>query len=211
MKNKYFVLGLPRTGTTSLCVASLGLGFKTAHTAYTQSAIKSAQLIADTPVFNDFEKLYQLFPNSRFIYLERELSLWVPSIQRLLTRMLPKLIEQGGGFNETLKRCYFNTFPNLNADNILDDTYLINCYNNHKLNVTSFINKTNADCLFVNLAHEDSGQKLAEFLNVSNIDIPHLNKMGKVTAWNEIRHPLKVESTRLGKVDKDSTLYCFKK
>ncbi|OCQ23155.1 hypothetical protein A7985_04175 [Pseudoalteromonas luteoviolacea] len=211
MNEKYFVLGLPRTGTTSLCVASLDIGLKTAHTAYTQNTIKNAQLIADTPVFNDYEKLYQLFPNAQFIYLEREMSLWLPSIRRLLTRMLPNLIERGGGFNETLKRCFFSTFPELNADKIEDDDYLITCYYSHKVKVTEFLNKTGANNLFVNLANPESNKLLAEFMNVPQINIPHLNKKGKVTAWNEIRHPLKVESTRIGKVDKDALLYNFNK
>ncbi|MCF2858780.1 sulfotransferase family protein [Pseudoalteromonas sp. SMS1] len=209
MNNKYFVLGLPRTGTTSLCVASLDMGLKTAHTAYTQSTIKTAQLIADTPVYNDFEKLYQLYPNSRFIYLERDMPLWVPSIRQLLTRMRPKLIEKGGGFNETLKRCYLEVFPNLDDESLSNDDYLVDCYQQHKQRVTEFLNITKADCLFVDLAQEQSNRQLAHFMNVSSIKIPHINRKGKVTAWNEIKHPLKIESTRIGKVDKDALLYHF--
>ncbi|KZN45916.1 sulfotransferase [Pseudoalteromonas luteoviolacea] len=211
MNEKYFVLGLPRTGTTSLCVASLEIGLKTAHTAYTQNAIKNAQLIADTPVFNDYDKLYQLFPNAQFIYLEREMPLWLPSIRRLLTRMLPKLLERGGGFNETLKRCYFSTFPDLNSEKIEDDNYLTSCYYNHKARVTEFLTNSGSSNLIINLSDPESNKHLAGFMNVSQINIPHLNKQGKVTAWNEIRHPLKIESTRIGKVDKDSSLYSFDK
>ncbi|KZN61774.1 sulfotransferase [Pseudoalteromonas luteoviolacea] len=211
MNEKYFVLGLPRTGTTSLCVASLKVGLKTAHTAYTQNAIKHAQLIADTPVFNDYDKLYQLFPNARFIYLEREMPLWLPSIRRLLIRMLPKLIDKRGGFNDTLKRCYFSTFPELDAEKIEDDSYLARCYYNHKARVTEFLSNSSSANLIINLSDPESSKRLANFMNVSNINIPHLNKKGKVTAWNEIRHPLKIESTRTGKVDKDSLLYSIDK
>ena len=41
---KILVTGLPRTGTTSVCIAALHLGVKTAHTAYTREALGQAQL-----------------------------------------------------------------------------------------------------------------------------------------------------------------------
>ncbi|MEM7388342.1 MAG: sulfotransferase, partial [Pseudomonadota bacterium] len=49
MSSKIFIIGLPRTGTTSICNSFLQLGYKTAHTAYTQQAITTADVIADTP------------------------------------------------------------------------------------------------------------------------------------------------------------------
>ncbi|WP_231102115.1 sulfotransferase [Pseudoalteromonas luteoviolacea] len=207
MTKKYFVLGLPRTGTTSLCVSSLDIGLKTAHTAYTQHTLKTAEFIADTPVFNDFQKLYQHFPQAKFIYLERDHNVWIPSIRRLLIRMLPKLIVQGGGFNETLKRCYFDVFNGLDEKNINDDDYLIECYNRHKQRVVDFFESTNVEHVTINLSEIDSTPKFAQFMSVPKVSIPHVNKHGKVTAWNDIKHPLKVESTRIGKVDKDSILY----
>ena len=48
---KIFIIGLPRTGTTSVCVAMLELGFYVAHTAYTDRSFTEAQVIADTPIF----------------------------------------------------------------------------------------------------------------------------------------------------------------
>ncbi|KZN62015.1 hypothetical protein N473_20955 [Pseudoalteromonas luteoviolacea CPMOR-1] len=209
MNKKFFVLGLPRTGTTSLCIASLDIGLKTAHTAYTQSALNTAEFIADTPVFNDYIQLYQAFPSAKFVYLERELAQWVPSVRRLLQRMLPKLQKQGGGFNDTLKRCYFETFPGLNEHLINDDAYLIQCYNAHQKRVESFIEMNSVEYLKVNLSDANCNTRFAKFMSVPSVEIPHVNKRGKVTAWNDIKHPLKVESTRSGKVDKDSALYQF--
>ena len=79
-KQKIFIIGLPRTATTSVCVAMLELGFKTAHTAYTNQAMNDAQVIADTPVFCDYQLLDKTYPNAKFIYLTREFSSWLPSI-----------------------------------------------------------------------------------------------------------------------------------
>ncbi|MBQ4836493.1 MULTISPECIES: sulfotransferase [Pseudoalteromonas] len=209
MNKKYFVLGLPRTGTTSLCVASLDIGLKTAHTAYTQHTLQTAEFIADTPVFNDYTQLHEKFPDAKYIYLEREHELWIPSIRRLLLRMLPKLANQSGGFNDTLKRCYFNVFPELSEEKIHCDEYLIECYNRHKKRVSTFFEDSRVGHISINLSDSLSCETFSQFMSAPMVNIPHLNKKGKVTAWNDIKHPLKIESTRIGKVDKDVSLYDF--
>jgi len=56
-KDKIWIIGLPRTATTSVCVAMLDLGYKTAHTSYTKTCFKHAQVIADTPIFCDYQQL----------------------------------------------------------------------------------------------------------------------------------------------------------
>ena len=110
MKQKIFIIGLPRTGTTSVCNAFLHFGIPTAHTAYTTACFDNAVAIADTPIFNDFKVLDKYYPGAKFIYLERELTTWIPSIRQLLQRMHTNLIRTDGGFNIHLKRCYLNTF-----------------------------------------------------------------------------------------------------
>lgn len=207
---KIFITGLPRTGTTSVCAAFLELGFKTAHTAYTRETFSKAQVIADTPVFNDYETLAELYPNSRFIYLDRAMSSWVPSIRRLLTRMLPRLETQQGGFNDTLKRCYFGTFEHLSKDSIASDQYLIDIYQKHRKDCLGFLERKQQTYLMLDVAQPGSLQTLADFLGMQTdlaSTMPNLNQGGKVTAWKQIDHPLKVESTRNGKADRDSLLY----
>ncbi|TMP36002.1 sulfotransferase [Pseudoalteromonas rubra] len=207
---KIFITGLPRTGTTSVCAAFLELGFKTAHTAYTRETFSQAQVIADTPVFNDYKTLSELYPNSRFVYLDRAMSSWVPSIRRLLTRMLPRLETQQGGFNDTLKRCYFDIFEHLSADNIACDQYLIDIYQKHRIDCLSFLERKQQKHLILDVAQPDSLHTLKDFLGIQTdhaMTMPNLNQGGKVTAWKQIDHPLKIESTRNGKADRDSLLY----
>jgi hypothetical protein len=205
--SKIFIIGLPRTGTTSVCVACLNLGYKTAHTAYTRNTFRDAQVIADTPIFNDYKRLSMLYPDAKYIYLDRELSLWLPSIAQLLTRMSSNLLSEKGGFNDTIKRCYLETFSGLNIHNVSDYAFLSQCYQSHKNNVMKFFESRQVDYLILNLAHTGSIQALASFLKVNcDIPMPFLNKKGKVTAWNTIQNPLKVASTRQGKVDKDEVL-----
>jgi hypothetical protein len=212
--NKIFIIGLPRTGTTSLCAACIELGLTTAHTAYTIESFNNAQVIADTPVFNDYALLYQKYPDAKFIYLERDLELWLPSISKLLTRMSGNLFSDKGGFNDTIKRCFLNTFSGLDAKHLDNFEFLTGCYEIHKTKAVSFFEDTQAQHLFLNVSNPNSFVKLCDFLAVNTAttkitDMPKLNVNGKVTAWNDLNHPLKVSSTRMGKVDKDVDLLTF--
>lgn len=204
MKYKIFIIGLPRTGTTSVCHAFLNFGIPTAHTAYTTACFDNAIAIADTPIFNDYQALDKYYPGSKFIYLERDLSAWLPSIKQLLQRMHTNLTRVDGGFNIHLKRCYLNTFTDFSLENISNDTYLTDCYNTHlKSANTYFANRPN-DFLAIDIATPNSFIKLCEFLNINSTSdgFAKMNMGGKVTAWNDIKHALKVESTAKGRIDK---------
>ncbi|GHG03343.1 sulfotransferase [Thalassotalea marina] len=199
--NKVFIVGLPRTGTTSLCVKCLELGFNVAHTAYTQQTFEQAQIIADTPVFNDFVLLDQYYPDSKFILLEREISLWLPSIKQLLNRMSRNLLRTDGGFNPIIKRCYTETFAPFEPELINNDEFLANCYFSHQSKVLSYFGDKPNQLLRLNLTNSDAPQQLANFLNITApaSAFSVINKGGKVTAWNDLKHPSKVPSTRNGK------------
>jgi len=211
--NKIFVIGLPRTGTTSLCQAMLNLNYKVAHTAYTEDCFNNAQVIADTPVFNDFHTLDKFYPNSKFIYLERELSLWLPSIKRLLSRMHQNVIRIDGGFNPYIKRCYQATFAPFTLENIQQEQFLRDCYQQHHQKVTEyFINRPN-DLLSINISKADSVEKLLHFLKIeqekmSTLQFEQLNKSGKVTAWNDLKNDNKIASTNNGKITKLDYFQC---
>lgn len=210
MIKKYLIVGLPRTGTTSFCVAALQSGYRTAHTAYTSQALIDAEVIADTPVFCDYKKLIQLFPNCEIVLLQRQASHWLPSIKKLLTRMSKNLISNSGGFNDTIKRCYFSVFEGLNESNIHDDAFLLASYENHQKAVITYCLENNIILHEVDIAQLNT-QRMSTILpakiKTERLQFPHLNRSGKVTAWNDIKHTLKVESTNAGKVDPDESLY----
>jgi len=205
--NKTFIIGLPRTATTSVCLALLGLGFKTAHNAYTQHAFIEAQALADTPIFCDYKKLDANFPNSKFIYLTRDASLWLPSIKQLLQRMIVNLQRGDGGFNPHLKRCYSEVFSPLSATNITEDEFLLSCYQRHQQGVFDYFNQREQDLLTIDVGDEHSYQALLTFLNIEQLDenkrgFKQINIGGKVKAWQDINNVLKVESTNKGRIDK---------
>lgn len=204
MAQKIFIIGLPRTGTTSVCNAFLEFGIATAHTAYTSACFNNAVAIADTPIFNDYQALDKYYPGAKFIYLDRDLNAWLPSIRQLLQRMHTNLTRADGGFNIHLKRCYLNTFENFSVENINNDEYLTHCYKRHINTAKDYFSNRENDFLVIDIAKAESFNQLCEFLNIT-CELQGFEKMnvgGKVTAWNDIKHPLKIESTAKGRIDK---------
>jgi hypothetical protein len=204
-KNKIFIIGLPRTGTTSICVALLNLGFKVAHTAYTQRCMETAEVIADTPVFCDYQTLDQQYPKSKFIYLQRSLELWLPSIRQLLQRMHKNIIRADGGFNPILKRCYKQVFSPFELTSFVDDEFLIRCYQKHQQEVGAYFKTRHQDLLTIDVSDNNAYAAMLEFLSLSVIDeniekglsekvFEKINVGGKITAWNKVRNELKINS-----------------
>lgn len=204
---KIFIIGLPRTATTSVCLAMLEQGFKTAHNAYTQEAFTVAEVLADTPIFCDYQQLDKHFSNSKFIYLTRDNSTWIPSIKQLLRRMYVNLQRTDGGFNPHLKRCYNEVFFPLTEENLNSDEFLKSCYNRHLESVKEYFKDRPEDLLTIDVSHADSYQALLKFLNIGiekarEGGFKQINIGGKVRAWQGLNNALKVESTHKGKIDK---------
>lgn len=207
--SKIFIIGLPRTGTTSLCAGLLALNYKVAHTAYTKHAFATAEVIADTPIFYAYQYLDKQYPNAKFIYLTRESKQWLPSISKLLNRMYNNVVSESGGFNPMIKEAYTETFSPFTHQNINSDVFLHAKYQKHEQEVLSYFSERTEDLLTLNLSDENSWLDLCRFLEVEDEDtlksnFPHLNVNGKVTAWNDVHHPLKVPSTHNGRIDKMS-------
>jgi len=159
--NKLFIIGLPRTGTTSISVALLD-NFKVAHTAYTKRAFELADVISDCPCFSDYQQLDKLFPESKFIYLQRPLEQWLPSTQRLLNKMLPSL--NGKAYvNPILKRSFEQTFNLNNTDNPLNGAHLTACYQRHEQEVADFFHHRE-NLLRIDISQAESLPNLLDFI-----------------------------------------------
>lgn len=199
--NKLFIIGLPRTGTTSISVALLDYGFTVAHTAYTKRAFELADVISDAPCFCDFRELDKLFPDSKFVYLTRDLETWIPSMQRLLAKMLPELMPRTGYLNPVLKRSINTTFQLASTTDPLAEQHLAHCYKEHYQNVlTYFSGRT--DFLAIDVSHSGSLNALLKFLEIStNNDnsFPHINVGKQVDYWQQLKHPNKINSLSAGK------------
>lgn len=189
-----------------MCLATLELGLSTAHTAYVNRAFEHAQVIADTPIFADYPKLDQHFPGAKFIYLNRSRDAWIASIRQLLLRMYDNLTSENGGFNPGIKRCYQDIFGPITYENLMQDEHLWQCYARHQQQVLAYFANRPDDLLTIEVGRAGSYQALYDFIQPSNGadrdgDFAMINRGGKVTAWKQIKHPLKVESTHQGRVE----------
>ena len=202
--NKLFIIGLPRTGTTSISVALLEYGFKVAHTAYTKRAFELADVISDAPCFSDYQQLDQLFPGSKFIYLDRALEKWIPSMQMLLNKMLVPLDPQTGYFNPILKRSFTKTFGLSSVTDPLNDQHLTSCYLEHQKDIFTYFDGRD-DFLTIDISASNSLSTLLTFLDISTHNLPiekrqfpRLNVGKLVDGWKEFKHPNKVNPNSAG-------------
>jgi hypothetical protein len=198
--NKIFIIGLPRTGTTSVSAALLDYGFKVAHTAYTKRAFELADVISDAPCFCDYKELDKLFPGSKFVYLERSLEYWIPSIQMLVKKMLPELDPTGGYLHPVLKRS-FNTIFALSTTRDLNEAHFTQCYLNHQNAISDYFSGRN-DLLKINISDYGSLRSLLGFLGINDLGsnaFPHLNIGKQVDNWKQLKHPNKINALAAGR------------
>ncbi|MCL1122166.1 sulfotransferase family protein [Shewanella seohaensis] len=200
-KHKVIFIGLPRTGTTSVSVALLEQGLKVAHMAFTKEAFMQADAISDAPCFSDFKQLDGLFPKAKFVYLDRELESWVPSMQMLLSRMLPHLDAQTGRFHPIMKRSFRHSFGVGVVENPQDAQHLIDCYLRHKQSVFDYFAGRD-DFLSVDVSQQGVLGQLLAFIGLANAEnqqnFPKLNVGRNVASWDEYKHPNKISANASG-------------
>jgi hypothetical protein len=197
--NKIFIIGLPRTGTTSISAALLD-HFKVAHTCYTKRAFELANVISDCPCFSDYQQLDVLFPESKFVYLQRSLEQWLPSIQMLLNKMLPGL-NSDTYVNPILRRSFGQTFDLNHVSNPLDKAHLTRCYQRHKQGVNDYFHGRD-NILNIDINQADSLPQLLGFLGLQysgDEQFPHLNIGKRVDNWNDIKHIHKINPNAAGR------------
>ncbi|WP_232280508.1 sulfotransferase [Shewanella amazonensis] len=211
--NKTFIISLPRTGTTSVCVALLeaapraGLApLKVAHMAFTKASFEAADAIADAPVFSDYQKLDKLYPGSKFVYLDRTIDSWLPSMQRLLERMLPKLDPNAkGGFHPQLRRSFNEVFK-LNKAlagtvDMMSPAHLEQCFTRHRQGVDDYFCGRD-DLLCLDPSASGALAALHRFLGLADVaedaPFPHLNQAGRVAGFDEFKHPNKIPAELSG-------------
>ena len=204
--SKIFIIGLPRTGTTSVCVGLLDLGFKVAHCAATEDSLLAADAIGDTPAYCDYKALDKRFPHSRFIYLERNLESWLPSIKSLLSNMIVGLNAERGGFPPAVKRCYKEIFRPITTSTITSDSHLSSCYTAHRNGILEYFKDRQESFTIIDISDTNSYQKMVSFLGLHStaMAFPKMNVKGQIVSWREFEHRNKI---RLNLENKDGKLY----
>lgn len=192
--SKIFIIGLPRTGTTSVCASLLDLGFKVAHCAVTEGSLNAADVIGDTPAYCDYKILDERFPQSRFIYLERTMGSWLPSIKSLLSNMITGLNVEHGGFPPAVKRCYKEIFHPIIIDSIVSDTHLNSCYTRHKNDINEYFKDRQKSLLSIDVSHANAYQQMVSFLDIDSTrdTFKSMNTNGQIVSWRELQHKNKI-------------------
>jgi hypothetical protein len=118
--------------------------------------------------------------------------------------MYINVTREDGGFNTIIKRCYQSTFSPFTLENIENDEFLTQSYLKHSDDVQQYFSKRAQDLLTIDISEATSYQKLLSFLSLQKGSEPgeftKLNCGGKVTAWKDLKHVNKIESTKNGKI-----------
>ena len=116
-------------------------------------------------------------------------------LQKMATNLGPS-----GHFNPIIKRCFTDTFELNQATDPLSDEHLMRCYERHQQQVAAYF-ACRKDCLTLDVSQPGGLSVLLNFLgksNSENLDFPHLNANHKVSAWRNIKHPNKLNSSASG-------------
>lgn len=190
-EEKVFVIGLSKTGTTSMHAALKLLGY---HAVHWRNQVSFALLsdedfavydaFTDIPIAARFEELDAKFPNAKFIYTTRPVSSWVNSIRRHYDKDLG--IQDPAGLKAHGPRSRFSgkaagmEASLYAAHETWEDAQAF--YHNR---VTShFAQRGASKCLHFSLFDGDGWPELCAFLGkpTPNRPFPHANASEKMTS-----------------------------
>ena len=191
---RIFGIGLPRTGTASLAVALLALGYRTAHCVFDPRLFALGQAFVDTPVYADYRELDHQFPGSKFILTTRRFEPWLGSVQRALGFRLAYLATPAANmlFDALDRRCWIQVFGTL----ALEPEHYRERVAQHERAARDWFAQRPDDLLELDLeAGSDAWPRLAGFLGrpVPSVPFPYLNRNTAEDWWN-LAHPLKLPS-----------------
>jgi hypothetical protein len=180
-------IGLSRTGTASLSAALERLGFRSIHFRNLNKIlgpgdINAFDAFADTPACTMYKQVYRAFPNSKFIYTDRDIKSWVKSMRSLTGAVEPdqdaidkwteKCVDSIGyfeGYNRSRLKCIHNSlYANFKTWK--------KAFLSHKNSVTKFFEKKdNTRLLRMNILEGEGWDKLCPFLNKETpyVSFPH--------------------------------------
>ena len=184
MVTKYFVISLPRSGTSTISKMAEIVGYQWSHPPhiYYDQFIDGGYkyFFSDTPIFNPkvVEEICQLKKiEPKFIFIERDFKdiyeSWVKcGLYRNYTNMFNKNVKHLTKAQIFDINTYKETFDNI----FLDENNYEEVFYKHKNTVIDLVKKYNKELLMYEF--KDGWKTFCDFLNVEipNKDIPWLNK-----------------------------------
>jgi len=176
MNVKYFVVSLPRTGTTSLSKMARICGLNAKHVPhkYWKNYIDNNvfNFFSDTPIYDPtiVEQICSMdVVNSRFIYVNKDFTEVFNSWKRM------GLLRNYENFYGNEQNFDFISYDNAFDNNRMSEINYHEIFNNHKNKVLNIIEKHNKNILIYNF--EDGWKPFCDFLgcDIPNEKIPKLN------------------------------------
>lgn len=180
MQEIIFGIGLPRTGTRSLTAAMTALGYRSQHYFDQQqwSSLVMRQepqidFACDLPVPIFMDDLAASFPNARFIFTDRGLDTWGPSMRALLSR---------NGWGRSSEWARWRELLLGREDNL---PHLLRVFSNYREKAKNL--SASRDVLFMDIEKGDGWEPLCEWLGapIPNAPFP------KVGVRSETAHSSK--------------------
>lgn len=181
-KDKVFIIGFHKTGTSSMGKALQILGYRVCGSIKEGLDLNSDHLnnknqlkentyglldrynaFQDTPWFLLYKELYNAYPNSKFILTIRDEDKWIKSVQKHFG---------DGNFQ------YHSLIYGSN-DSIKNEKKYRDTYNKHNIESQRFFADKDKEILVINLEKDTEKWKLiCGYLNVKqpNVDFPYVNK-----------------------------------
>lgn len=202
-RQKVFVVGRNKTGTTSIAGALKDAGFVVGCQQQAELLIddwinrdfreiikycKSADAFQDIPFSlpYTYQAVDQAFPGSKFILTVRDSSLqWYESITRFYTNLLgsKKLptFEELSVYPYAYKGWLWKQQQAVYGDHdgyLYDQDNYIRNYEKHNADIIEYFRFRPEDLLVINLANVDAGVQITNFLGLKDktVVVPHLNK-----------------------------------
>ncbi len=180
-RNKVFVLGFHKTGTSSLAKALVVLGYRVCGfvnppTNYTPDMytreelfedwykpfLKKYDVVEDTPWFIFYRELLELYPDAKFILTIRPVDKWYKSA-----------LKHFGGYD----RKSYHWIYNGEGDPEGNKELYIKKYTEHNKDVIRYFKERNKELLVMNLPEDFNWEVLCDFLDCRKPsgDFPHAN------------------------------------
>lgn len=159
---KYWAIGLNKTGTSSLAKAMKRLGFTTRGYPMRNSHYDAYEFLWDLPIMSVYPHLDKRFPNSKFIYTIRDLDSWLVSCQRHFMR-------KG---RTRLRNRVMQTYGVMSFDT---HKFAV-AYFKHDKNVKAYFKDRPNDLLTLNICDGDTFDALADFVGRPHIKVEKIHK-----------------------------------
>ena len=169
ISRKYFGIGLSKTATSSLRQAFAILGFQAKHYLRAheyRGKMDMWDFYNDLPIPMRYKELDERFPNSKFIYTERNMNDWLDSCKSHWAR-------KGHITKSNWPEYRVELFGQLNYnEDVFRDTY-----KQHKLEVVEYFKDRPDDFIIMDICAGDGWEKLCPLVDkpTPQVPFPHKN------------------------------------